>query len=255
MGANIPRRTCSNNWPVSLSLSLRSGLILLLVAMLTNRIWIYSRIVLRPHISSDTALDWIVEVGILGLITVAMGVAVHFITGVSITKILGLQKSDSKDLLKWGYVVLAATSFNLALEIPSGFGPQYESELWFIFIRMIRSVLLIPFYEELIYRFLIYGIIRPRFGRWPAVIISTIIFVFIHQSVQRALVAYSLTIVFLFLTHFSFGLLAAYLYETRRTLLPCVVIHAAVNLTYHSAPLIGYLIGGTIAKTEPPLLP
>ncbi len=255
MGVNIPRRTCSDNWPVSLSLSLRAGFILLLVAVLTNRVWIYSRIVLRPHISSDTALDWIVEVGVVGFITIVMCLAVKSITGVSITKILGLQATDSKDLLKWGYVALAATSFNLALEIPSGFGPQYESELWFIFIRLIRSVLLIPFYEELIYRFLIYGIIRPRFGRWPAAILSTIIFVFIHQSVQRALAAYSLTIVFLFLTHFSFGLLAAYLYETRRMLLPCVVIHAAVNLTYHSAPLIGYLIGGTIAKMEPPLLP
>ena len=255
MDVSIPRRTRPSDWPTSLSLSLRSGLILLLVAVLTDRVWIYSRIVLRPHISSDTALDWIVEVGVVGLITLVLVVAVQFLTGVSITKILGLQKSDSKDLLKWGYVAFVASSFNLALEIPSGFGPQYESELWFIFIRLIRSVLLIPFYEELIYRFLIYGIIRPRFGRWPAALVSATIFFFIHRSVHRVLATSSLTIVLVFISFFSFGLLAAYLYETRRTLLPCVVIHAAVNLTYHSAPLIGYLIGGTIAKTEPPLLP
>ena len=255
MKVSIPRRTHPDDWPTSLSILPRSGLILVLIAVLTDRAWIYSRVVLRPYISSDTALDWLVEVGVVGLITVVLCVAIQFITGVSITKILGLQTSDSKDLLKWSYVAFVATSYNLALGIPSGFGPQYESELWFIFIRMIRSVLLIPFYEELIYCFLIYGIIRPRFGRWPAAIVSTTVFFLIHQSVQRALTTISLRIAVLFLGHFAFGLLAAYLYETRRTLLPCVVIHAAANLTYHSAPLIGYLIGGTIAKIEPPSLP
>ena len=255
MDVSIPRRAHSNDWPISLSLSPRSGLLLLLIVVLIDRVWRYSRIVLRPYISSDTVLDWIVEVGVLGLLTLALCVAIQSITGASITKILGFQTTNPKDLLKWGYVALVASSYNLALEIPSGFGPQYESELWFICIRLISTVLLIPFYEELIYRFLIYGMIRSRFGRWPAAIVSTTIFFFFHQSVHRVLATSSWMIVVLFINLSFFGLLAAYLYETRRTLLPCVVIHAAINLTYQSAPLIGYLIGGTIAKTARPRLP
>ena len=251
---STPRRTHFNDWPASLAISFRSGIVLLFIAILTDRLWIYSRIYLRPYIISDTALDWIIEIGVVGLNTVVMCVAIQFITKISIQEILGLQQPSLRDLLKWGYVALIASSYNWALEIPDGYGPQYESELWFNFIRLLRSVLLIPIYEEFVYRYLIYGWLRTKFGRWMATFGSSFIFVIVHQSIHKVLVTSALTTSILFIILFTFSLLAAYLYETRRTLLTCVVIHAAVNLTYWSAPLIGYLWAGTIAQRKPPVL-
>ena len=251
MNVCLPRRTHSSNWPTLLSVSFWPGVIFVFIVVATDRLWTYSRVFLRPHITSDTVLDWIIEIGIVSLNTVIVCSAVQYITKVPIQKILGFKNPDFRDMLKWGYVVFAVSSYNLILEIPAGFGPQYESELWFLFIRLLRSVLLIPIYEEIVYRFLVYGALRTRFNKWVAMLVSSTIFVIVHQIIHKALGIPNLTVVILFIMLFSFGLLAAYLYETRRTLLLCIVIHAVVNLTYWSAHLIGYLAAGTIAQGEP----
>lgn len=249
---SIPRRTQLEDWPLAISISPRNGLMLSLIIILTDRLWVHSRKVLDEYINSPVVLDWTVEIGIVGLITIVMCAATHFVTGLSIKKIIGLPVSEFKDLWKWSYVAIAASSFNFILEIPSGFGPQYASELWFLFIRLLRSSILVPIYEELVHRFTIFGIIRTRLGWWPAALGSALIFFVVHlDSINYAWILY----LKLFLFYVSFGLAAAYLYETRRILLPCIVIHSVVNLTYFSAPLIGYLLFGTIAETDPPILP
>ena len=251
MNMGIPRRTQLEEWPQEISILPRASVILLLILITTDQIWRHSRNILNGYIDSVIALDWIVEIGVVGLITIIVCIGVRLTVNLSIKKIIGLPISDIKDLLKWVYVAIAASSYNYILETPSGFGPQYISELWFLFIRLLRSSILVPVYEELVYRFTIYGIIRTRLGWWPAALGSAAIFFFVHiDSINYTWLIY----LQLFLFYFSFGLLTAYLYETRRVLLPCIVVHSIVNFTYFTAPLIGYLLFGTIATTDPPVL-
>ena len=250
---STPRRTQLKKCSFAISISVRTGLSLTLIAILTDRLWIYSRPILKEYVDSAIILDWVIEIGVIGLITVIMCFSVKFITKLSIQGILGLSFLNLKDSLKWSYVVFAASSFNYVLETPSGFGPQYKSELWFDFIRLLSTTLLIPIYEELIYRFLIYGWMRTKFKFHTAALGSSLIFFFAHQSVHKALTTSLWTTGVLFVSLFSYSLLAAYLYETRRTLLPCILTHAVLNFTYWSAPLIGFLWAGIIAQGGPPV--
>lgn len=251
MNVSIPRRTLLDEWSLTNSNSSRSRLILLLVVIFADGLWRYSRGILSKYIDSPIILDWTIEIGVVSLITITVCVATQLVIGVSIKEVLGFPVTDSRDLLKWAYVGIAASSYNYILEVPSGFGPQFTFELWFLFIRLLRSSILVPIYEEIVYRFVIYGLFRTKLSWWPAAFCSAMVFFIAHfRFISQPWVV----ILQLILFYISFGLLTAYLYETRRVLLPCIVVHSIVNFTYFSAPLIGYLLFGTIATTDPPTL-
>ena len=98
---STPRRIQPEKYPSTISISARTGLSLTLIAILTDRLWIYSRPILKEYVVSTIILDWIIEIGVVGLITVIMCVGIRAITGLSLQKILGFSFFNFKDSLKW----------------------------------------------------------------------------------------------------------------------------------------------------------
>jgi hypothetical protein len=74
-----------------------------------------------------------------------------------------------------------------------------------------------PFAEELLFRVFLYGALRKRFGASTAISVSALIFSVIHFNY------------FSLLPVFVLGLVLAYIYEKRQSILAPMALHMAHN--------------------------
>ena len=85
-------------------------------------------------------------------------------------------------------------------------------------MTLVASVVLAPVFEEIIFRGVLYGSLRARFGVWPAVVMSAAIFALAHGYGAAG-----------FASVFLSGALWAWSYERTRSLLPGMIAHMANN--------------------------
>ena len=101
----------------------------------------------------------------------------------------------------------------------------------------IYLVILAPIVEEIMFRKLIINRTR-MYGEKLSLFFSALIFALFHMNPQQ------------FFYSFFLGLLLGYLYLRRGKLLPCIILHAAVNFTSGVIPLFIYRIVDIDAMTE-----
>ncbi|MBA2529073.1 MAG: CPBP family intramembrane metalloprotease [Euzebyales bacterium] len=101
----------------------------------------------------------------------------------------------------------------------------------------VGAVLLGPLAEELFFRGLLYPALRKRIRVWPAVAVSGLVFAFSHLQATPA--GYGLVVAIIF----PVGMLLAWLFEWRKSLLAPIVAHAAYNCIQ---------VGVLILAGEPP---
>ena len=94
----------------------------------------------------------------------------------------------------------------------------------------------VPFGEELIFRGIFYKMLRERWGVWPGVLISSLVFGAIHGDLAVGLTAFLL------------GILLALVFEYSRSLWTSILVHALNNsvkigLLYLLVEL-GFSVGG-----------
>lgn len=85
------------------------------------------------------------------------------------------------------------------------------------FVLALSATLLIPMLEEIQFRGLLLGTLAPRFGWWPAGIVSSLIFAALHYEPHNIAV------------HFAFGMIVAYVVRRTATLWTSYGIHALTN--------------------------
>jgi membrane protease YdiL (CAAX protease family) len=85
-------------------------------------------------------------------------------------------------------------------------------------LLVLLGVVVGPFCEELVFRGFLYGGLRTRLSRWPAAILSAVLFALSHQMPVAAPGLFVL------------GLLLAALYERYRSLAVPLALHASFNL-------------------------
>ncbi len=105
----------------------------------------------------------------------------------------------------------SVTSPQLRFLAPGGF-----SWAGFLYILALGGVA-VPFAEELLFRGLIYRWLRARWGLWPGVLASALLFGAVHVIVEVALGA------------FLVGIALALVLEYSRSLWAAVVLHVAFN--------------------------
>lgn len=82
---------------------------------------------------------------------------------------------------------------------------------------MIAACVLAPVLEEMLFRGVLLRAFLHRYPRWPAIAGSALLFGLAHLNVYQFVVAFFL------------GLLAGWLVERSRSLLPAIALHAALN--------------------------
>lgn len=96
---------------------------------------------------------------------------------------------------------------------------------------------LAPLLEEMLFRGVILRSFLHRFPRWPAIMFSAMLFGAAHLNIYQFVVATVL------------GALSGWLYERSRSLLPCIVLHAAYNT---SLMVLQAMASGDDASTSVP---
>ncbi len=77
--------------------------------------------------------------------------------------------------------------------------------------------ILVPLFEELFFRGLIYSWLRSRLAATTAIPLSALAFSVVHLRIEVMIVA------------FAMGCLLAWLYERSRSILPCILLHQTFN--------------------------
>jgi uncharacterized protein len=109
------------------------------------------------------------------------------------------------------------------LELDSHWTEWFDSDLAWgpktaVAVTLLATVVLAPVFEELIFRGLLYGSLRARFGVWPALGLSALVFALAHGYGIAG-----------FASVFVSGALWAWSYERTRSLLPAMAAHAMNN--------------------------
>lgn len=91
----------------------------------------------------------------------------------------------------------------------------YQGSLYILVIVFISYLLLPSFLEEFIFRGLLYSPLRKKVGKWGAMFLTSTIFALMHGELVSGL-----------------ALLLAYMYEQRRSLVPCIAAHTLFNLRH-----------------------
>lgn len=84
-------------------------------------------------------------------------------------------------------------------------------------LMILLAGILVPIAEELIFRGFLYNFLKERWGVWPGVFISSLIFGIIHGNIIVGLTAFLL------------GILLAIVYEYSRSLWASILVHAINN--------------------------
>lgn len=96
---------------------------------------------------------------------------------------------------------------------------------------IIRTVILAPMVEELVFRGLIFNRIRGFLGFWPAALISAAVFGVYHLNLAQGVYA------------FLFGMLFCLVYRKFKSLWCCIFMHASANLLSVILELTGVSYG------------
>jgi membrane protease YdiL (CAAX protease family) len=125
------------------------------------------------------------------------------------------------------FINTTASALGIEGHWTEGFDEVLIYEAWPIrFVPLLNGVVLIPIYEELAYRGLLFPALRVRLGVLPAALISSIVFASMHF--------YSLPG---FLSVTIFGFVSALVFQRTRSLVPCIVGHIFANLLYYATML------------------
>jgi hypothetical protein len=118
-----------------------------------------------------------------------------------------------------GLITLIVTLvFGLPLENPQlDFLLPDDISLFTAALMILLAGILVPIAEELIFRGFLYNFLKERWGVWPGVFISALIFGIIHANVIVGITAFLL------------GILLAVLYEYSRSLWTSILVHAINN--------------------------
>lgn len=100
---------------------------------------------------------------------------------------------------------------------------------------LIIVIILAPTFEELVFRGGIFRSIRGKKGFWPAALVSSFLFGFMHVMSSILLGEY-IDLVYLFL-YGGLGIVLAWAYEYNHSIYACIILHMAYNLLASSAIL------------------
>ena len=109
------------------------------------------------------------------------------------------------------------------LQLDSHWAEWFDSDLAWgpmaaVVVTLAATVVLAPVFEEIIFRGLLYGSLRARFGVAPSIIVSALIFAIAHGYGAAG-----------FASVFFSGALWAWSYERTRSVLPAIAAHMANN--------------------------
>jgi uncharacterized protein len=109
------------------------------------------------------------------------------------------------------------------LELDSHWSEWFDADLAWgpvaaVAVTAVTTALLAPVFEELIFRGFLYGSLRARWGVWPSIIMSALVFALAHGYGSIG-----------FASVFLSGALWAWSYERTRSLLPAMAAHVANN--------------------------
>jgi membrane protease YdiL (CAAX protease family) len=109
------------------------------------------------------------------------------------------------------------------LQLDSHWSEWFDAELAWgpaaaVAVTLFATVVLAPIFEEIIFRGVLYGSLRARFGVAPSVVVSALIFAVAHGYGAAG-----------FASVFCSGALWAWSYERTRSLLPSMAAHMANN--------------------------
>ncbi|MYJ72538.1 MAG: CPBP family intramembrane metalloprotease [Rhodospirillaceae bacterium] len=185
----------------------------------------------------------LVLIGYLAANLAAFGAAISALLlrnpGYSWTDI-GVRPADDRWKRKAVLLGLAATplAFAFGLFLRRTFdldspGADFFAPAGFSWIAAATIVLyggiLVPMFEELFFRGLVYSWLRNRLAAVSAIPISALAFAVVHLRIEVMIVA------------FAMGCLLAWLYERSRSVLPCILLHQ----TFNTAQLV--LVYGAVA--------
>ncbi len=109
------------------------------------------------------------------------------------------------------------------LQLDSHWAEWFDSDLAWgspgaVVVTLVATVVLAPVFEEIIFRGLLYGSLRTRFGVAPSIVVSALIFGLAHGYGAAG-----------FASVFCSGALWAWSYERTRSVLPAMAAHMANN--------------------------
>jgi len=138
----------------------------------------------------------------------------------------GQKGSDGHDKVGLGSIRRPVIGLALGggwLQLDSHWAEWFDSDLAWgpmaaVVVTLAATVVLAPVFEEIIFRGLLYGSLRARFGVAPSIIVSALIFAVAHGYGAAG-----------FASVFFSGALWAWSYERTRSVLPAIAAHMANN--------------------------
>ena len=230
------------SWPATLQISFASGLI-----------WSIA-VIIEINIMSTYAYPWLLRSTpdpefLLGLLESTNLLLILFVLvrfgRFELRKMVFHDIPEKRQFLLWIYLGLGLTAYQLPLHFREGLGPQPPDFVIERLSDILGGVIIAPIQEEVIYRGLFYGAIRKRFGTMRALVIGIGVFVFAHSHVHYLIANGDWHLLLQYLVILTLlSCFVVYLYESRRSLLLCMVFHGCVNLNFPLAFLIGFMFGG-----------
>ena len=145
-------------------------------------------------------------------------------------EMIGLRKTSSSWLLASGcatlivipltsiVILLVYLAFSIPLENPQlDFLLPEELSIAEILLMLVMAGFAAPFGEELLFRGVLYTMFRERWGIWPGVLLSSLIFGAIHGNLAVGL------------TGFLLGILTAIVFEYSHSLWTAILVHSINN--------------------------
>ncbi|WP_281885968.1 CPBP family intramembrane glutamic endopeptidase [Paenibacillus sp. YYML68] len=130
-----------------------------------------------------------------------------------------LRSQDNLSLIRtaiqWG-IYAHAINYFLMYKVPGS--PMTNTLLAQYPMMALNAALFGPVIEEVVYRKIIFGSLIRMMSFWPSAILSSIIFALAHFSVK------------LFLAYAGVGLVLCWVYRKSGSLLPPILVHAALNI-------------------------
>lgn len=124
-------------------------------------------------------------------------------------------------LLATPFLLLVSSGVSEILQSTFPMSPSAEAQFSALLTPALPQVVLVcvlaPVLEEMLFRGIILRSFLAQYERWYAIAGSAVVFGFAHGNIYQ-LVGATL-----------FGLLAGWLYERTRSLIPCIALHAANN--------------------------
>lgn len=239
----------SNNivtWPSTLRIDFVKGILLTIFSVLEGfLIWrvLYPKFLTFEHftpLQSDTIYLF------LSIFNFCLVLFIFFKFGnIRLRELVFFQIPTTRIFLKWIYIALGISLFNLFVRFPFGLDAQLPDFIIRHLIILIISAILTPIKEEIVFRGILYGSLRAKFGRTYAFVFSILCFVFAHGTIQALIWQGHWTHFFYFFIFFTIiAFLLVYIYESTYSLLLCIIFHSVSNSVYHIAPLIGFFYGG-----------